>query len=259
MSKLLADVEDREERGSVIIDADSLLFSACYQFRDKWNEEDAYMNFIERIGTIRTACYDRVANLDDLIIAFTSKTNFRYKIYPSYKANRKELDGDAKLLKERVTIIKKLVYSRLKHIIKVSNVWEGDDICIQYADKGYMVSAFDKDVINACPTPCFNYKKGKWNKGRTKQQIRDWYLIQTMVGDTSDGFKGAKGVGDKGATKIVDELDRGIKDFNDYIGLFDTPAECLLMNQLVRMNQYDSDGKLKLITMEEVIDEILPF
>jgi len=254
---LISDLTNREDEGSVIVDSDSMLFFSCYQFRDDWDEELVYMNFIERLGSVRTACYDRVSKLNDFLIAFTSSTNFRYKIYPEYKLSRKDVKDDAKLLKERVTTMKALVYARLKKIIVVSSVWEADDICCQYADKGYMVSALDKDVVNASPTPCYNYKKGEWTEGRTKQQITEWYLMQSIMGDTSDSIVGVKGIGQKGAEKFIEGLKDGIKTFEDYIDLFETPANCLLMNRLVRMNQYDKDtSELKLIGIEEVIEDV---
>ena len=140
-----------------------------------------------------------------------------------------------------------------------SNILESDDICIQYADKGYMVAAIDKDIVNASPTKCFNFKKNTWTEGNSKEDINRWYLIQSIAGDTSDNIKGVKGMGMVKATKFVDELLEQKKDFNDYINLFDTPEECLLMSRLVRMNQYDENGKLKLLTIEELIDSINPF
>ena len=35
-----------------------------------------------------------------------------------------------------------------------------------------------------------------------------------------------------------------------------TPEDCLLMNRLVRMNQHDSNGNLKLCTINDINDDI---
>ena len=256
---LLEGIVDREDEGKIIIDADSLLFFSCYQHREDWNIELAYMNFMERVGTIRTECYTRVIKLSDLVISFTTNTNFRYDIYPEYKANRKkQTDEDAIQLGLHVKELKKLIYKRLKDIVVASNVFEADDLCIQYAYKGYFVAAIDKDVINACPTECFNYKKAEWSKAKSSSEIRDWYLIQSIAGDTSDNIVGVKGMGLKKAEQFLELLDKGVKEYQDYIDLFPTPKDCLVSNQLVRMNQYE-DGELKLIDIQGIVDEILPF
>lgn len=257
---LLDDVDDRDEEGSIAIDADSLLYSSCYQHREDFNIELAYMNFCERIGTIRSECYNHVMKLNELLILFTSKTNFRYDIYPEYKANRGKYATEESIkLVGYTKELKKLIYQRLKPIVRVSSVWEADDIAIQLSDKGYMIGAIDKDVVNACVTKCFNYKKSEWHKARTVDEINRWYLIQSIQGDASDNLKGAKGYGEVKATKFVDELLNQERTYDDYINLFVTPEECLLMNRLVRMGQYNDKGKLKLISMKEIIDSIIPF
>lgn len=261
LGNLLKDIVDREDEGSIFIDFDSILFSSCYLYRDDWNVELAYMNAMERIGSIRTECYNQVIKLNELLIGLTSKTNFRYELYEDYKANRKtNQTEDSILLGKRVKELKKLVYDRLKPIVRISSVFEADDLAIQYADKGYMVAAIDKDIVNASPTKCFNFKKNTWTEGNSKEDINRWYLIQSIAGDTSDNIKGVKGMGMVKATKFVDELLEQKRDFNQFIDLFDTPEECLLMSRLVRMNQYCPDtGKLKLLTIEELIDSINPF
>ena len=260
---LLDDVDDREEVGSLAIDADSLLYFSAYQFREDWDIELAYMNFIERIGTIRTKAYDKVAKIEDVVICFTTKTNFRYDIYPEYKSNRKDASDDAKILNGYVKALKSLAWERLSKITDASNVFEADDLVIQYADKGYLISAFDKDVVNASPTDCYNFKTGKWIKGKSTEEIDKWYLIQSIMGDSSDGIKGVKGIGKVGAEKFVNQLLANKKTFDDYVSLFETPADCLLMNQLVRMNQYEdgirNTNSLKLIDIEGIADSIVTF
>lgn len=260
LGELLKDIVDREDEGSMFVDADSILWSSCYLYRDSWNIELAYMNVIERIGNIRTECYNQVIKLNELLIGLTSKTNFRYTLYSDYKATRSNNESeDNKLLRERVSLLKRLVYERLKPIVRISSVFEADDLLIQYADKGYITASLDKDCINASPTKCFNYKTNKWNKANSQEDINRWYLIQSIAGDVSDNIKGCKGMGMVKATKFVDELLNQEKTYNDYINLFDTNEDCLLSNRLVRLNQYDSNGNLKLIGIEEVIESIIPF
>lgn len=258
---LLDNLTDRQDTGSIFCDADSILFSAIWKFKDEWNIEFAYMEFIERVGRIRTEAYNQVIKLEDLIIGFTSATNFRYEVYKDYKATRKDnLTEEQQLTNLRVKELKKLVYKRLKGICKISSIFEADDLSIYYANyHNYMIAAIDKDVINASPTKCFNYSKFKWLEPNSKDDIERWYLIQSIMGDTSDGWNFVQGMGKVKAEKFVDNLLAGNKTFNDYVDLFPTPAICLLANQVCRMNQFDEDMNLKLVGIEDVIYGITGF
>ena len=93
----------------------------------------------------------------------------------------------------------------------------------------------------------------------SKDDIERWYLIQSIMGDTSDGWNFVQGMGKVKAEKFVDNLLAGNKTFNDYVDLFPTPAICLLANQVCRMNQVDKDMKLKLCSIEDVIYGITGF
>jgi len=239
---------------------DSLLYSSCYLHREDFNIELAYLNFCERIGTIRTACYDKVIKLEELRIVFTTKTNFRYDLFKDYKANRAKYATEESIeLSKHTKQLKRLIYDRLRPICEASNIFEADDIVVRYSAKGWMVASIDKDVINASLTPCFNFKTGKWITASTQEEIDRWYLIQSIAGDTSDGISGCKGYGMVKATKFVDELLLGNKTYEDYVNLFDTNEHCLLTNNLVRMNQWDDRGNLKLLIMEELLEGITGF
>ena len=254
---LLEEVDDRIEIGKLAIDADSMAYNSCYRYRDNWNIELAYMDFMFQIGVVQNKCYQRLANIEEIKICLTSSTNFRYEVYPEYKANRKKIvDENALQLKERVKELKKVIYQRVKSLVLVGSVYEADDYMIQLSEKGWILSAIDKDVINASRTSCYDYKKSEWVDGKEVADIEEWYLTQAITGDSTDGISGVKGKGIKFAEKFIQELKDGTKEFSDYVDLFPTPEECLVMNQLVRMNQHDSDGKLKLCTILDINDGI---
>ena len=254
---LLETVDDRIEIGKLAIDSDSCIFKACHRYKDNWNIELAYMDFMFQIGTIQNKCYQRLAKIEEIKICLTSSTNFRYDIYPEYKANRKKIvDKDALQLKERVKELKKVIYQRVKSLVLVGSVWEADDYMIQLSEKGWILAAIDKDVINASRTSCYDYNKSEWIDGKDIADIAEWYLIQAITGDSTDGIPGVKGVGKVGASKFIQEIKDGTKEFSDYVDLFPTPEDCLLMNRLVRMNQHDSDGNLKLCTINDINDDI---
>ena len=237
-----------------------MLFLSCYKFRDDYNIEFAYMEFCKRIGAIERASYDVAMGLTEVLICFSTRKSFRHQILDTYKANReRNATEETKVLSDRVRTLKRLIFERLKPMIRASNVFEADDLVVQYADKGYLVASIDKDVINASQTMCFDYKNNKWLDAKDEVDIRRWYIMQSIMGDSSDGISGVKGMGKVKAEKFVTRLFDGEAKADDYVELFETPEHCLMLNRLVRMNQYDSKGKLKLISMEEVLDSIYPF
>ena len=240
---------------NIAIDADSIIYKSCYRHQlnrtkatpytdeeilESFNLEKAYFELCQEIGKIRSAPfagqmpvlqYEKGDEVDCLIV-FSPRKSFRQDIYPEYKANRK--DNSVVGIKE----LKLLVIDRLKDwCLIVPNV-EADDIVNYYArEHNYMVAAIDKDVINANPTYCYNYNTFEWNLPKSQLFIKDWYLMQTLMGDTTDNIKGAKGIGKVGALKIVQELDS--PSFGDIIQYFDSETDAMLNHWLVRMDQWN--------------------
>ena len=256
---MFSEVEERLEETGLCVDADSILFLSCYKYREDFNIELAYLDFCKRVGSIERACYDEVVGLTEIILCFSTKKSFRNQILDTYKAHRRTNETPESIsLGENVRQLKRLTAERLKPMVKASNVFEADDLVIQYADKGYVVAAIDKDVIHASKTKCFNYKTNQWTPECTEMDINRWYILQSIMGDSSDGWNFVQGMGKVKAEKFVQELFDGDKTIDDYVELFETPEHCLLANRVCRMNQYDG-SKLKLCTMEDIIQSVYPF
>jgi 5'-3' exonuclease len=113
LENLLDDVEEQKDEGKLIIDADSICYLSCYAFKDDGNIEDIYIDFWQRVKIIEIEIWKKY-QLSDVIISLTSSTNFRYDLYPEYKANRKKKDEQAEKLSENVKKLKKLIYERLR-------------------------------------------------------------------------------------------------------------------------------------------------
>ncbi len=259
MSNMFEEVDEREESNSLAIDFDSVLYLSAYKYRENFDAEKAYMEVCKRLGAIERACYDKVANLDMVVLCLSTKSNFRHKILSTYKEGRsRSATPDSIELGKNVKALKMLVVDRLKDMVKVNNVVEADDWTNMYARKGWLISALDKDVVNSSPSDCYNYKTGKWIDGKDESDINRWYILQSIMGDSGDSIQGVHGMGKVKAEKFVNELFDGDKTADDYVELFETPEHCLITNRLVRMNQY-VDGKLKLVGMEDVLNSIYPF
>ena len=217
----------------IAIDADSIISKALN--RQKNNMELAFYEFCSEIGSIKGAIFNGLHEYEkgddvEIKIILTPRTNFRYEIFKDYKHKRPPRS------QERIELMK-LVMARLKPWAEIRANVEADDVVIYYAKQGWMVAAIDKDVINACPTYCYNYNKYKWEPPSSEAQVEQWYLMQALMGDSTDCIPGAKGIGEVGAYKIVNEMNW--KSFANIIQYFDSYEDALLSMRLVRMDQWN--------------------
>lgn len=217
----------------IAIDADSIVSKSLHRQPD--DLEKAYYEFCASIGVIKGAIFHGMHEYEkgdevEMKIILTPRTNFRYEIFPDYKHKRPPRS------ESRIALMK-MILERLKPWVEIHKNVEADDVVIYYAKQGWMVAAIDKDVINACPTFCYDYNKYQWNQPKSEMQIESWYLMQALMGDSTDCIPGAKGIGEKGAFKIVNEM--SWKSFAGIIEYFSSYEDALLSMRLVRMDQWN--------------------
>lgn len=132
-------------------------------------------------------------------LCFSDTENFRKKVYPEYKANRKD-------------VRKPLVYSPLVEWMKEfypSKVFEGveaDDVLgivatIHAADKPVIVSE-DKD-LKQIPGYIYNPKKDVRPRLITEEEADHNFYIQLLAGDVTDNYKGCPGIGAETAEEFL--------------------------------------------------------
>ena len=143
----------------------------------------------------------------------------RNKVFEDYKANRKPMPEELKpQLQKTMEFVKKLGFPLL-----VEDGHEADDIigtlCTNYKNDFNEILIFsgDKDLYQLLDKNIFLFrgKKGvtefvkidsDWVKselGILPLQITDY---MGLTGDTSDNIPGVKGIGDKGASKLINEF-----------------------------------------------------
>lgn len=252
----------------IAIDADSIVYKSCSRHNSsdgtECDLEKAYFEFCGEIakicsdvftrgidGNIGIVKYEKGDSVVPLIV-LSPKKSFRNQISPSgvkfrinklgnkvdmgYKANRKpsKITG--------INELKIMIYKRLGNMVALYKQAgaEADDVVNWLArEHGYLVAAIDKDVINANPTYCYNYNDREWNSPRTQEQIEQWYLVQTLMGDTTDNVEGAPGIGEKGARDIIYGKLGGKATFNDILPYFNSRFDAALNHMLVRMDRFD--------------------
>ena len=189
----------------LVIDADMVVFKAAaaaeQEIRwddDTWtlqtNVQDAKTIITQQLEAIMS---DLVST--DIVMVFSPKRTFRHDIWPEYKANRKGKRKPLGLgeLREWVTD----TYITLAY----DNI-EADDaigmLVTEAPEKRIAVSG-DKD-FGTLPITWYNNLK-KELKTTTLEEADRFHLLQSLMGDTADGFAGLKGCGPKTAEKILDK------------------------------------------------------
>ncbi len=200
-------------RTVLVVDAMYLIFSSYYINRNlrtlKGEPSGALFGFISRIENLITELKP-----DKLVVAFDSKgKTFRNDIYLEYKANRDEPPED---LVTQIPYVKEFLEKRGIEYIEAPG-YEADDIIAQIAydagkDEKIIIFSSDKDLFQLV-----NGNVSIWHpkikKELNREGVKDFFGIYpeqvidylAITGDSSDNIPGVKGIGDKGAKKILED------------------------------------------------------
>ncbi len=182
---------------------------------------------------------------DNLTPVFSPSSNYRYGIFPAYKASRKN---------KRKPLGLKWLFEWMKENyggITAENM-EADDwigiLCTEDPKNTVAVSG-DKD-FGTLPIRWYNPLKDEL-LDITEEEASNFHLMQTLAGDQADGYAGAKGVGLIGAKKLMDK--KGYT-WDTVVGAFEkagqTEEDALVNARLAYILQYkDYDKKTKNITL----------
>ena len=193
----------------LIFDADVLVFqsTAAVETETNWGDDfwtlhsdlgEAKTSFQQSVKTIVRKVLTKLHHKGDyeILMCFSDTTNFRKIILPSYKFNRK---GKRK----------PCAYAALKQWVceeynsKILPLCEGDDACSVLGELhgNAVIISIDKDMKTTAVRYYDFNKEVLWNS--SVEQSKYWWLYQCLVGDVTDGYSGAKGIGAKTAEKIL--------------------------------------------------------
>ncbi len=186
---------------TLLIDADYIVYKSCAsaEYDIDFGEDvilvgssfkEAYGNTIRELDKIKAEFFD-----PDIILFFSDSINFRKTVASDYKGhrNRKKPCGYKR-------VINKLSET---HRVIVMPTLEADDALGVYAtsnDDCVIVSP-DKDM-KQIPGTLYNLQE---TFTINKQSGWEWFLIQTLAGDSTDGYSGAPGFGIKTSQKFFAE------------------------------------------------------
>ena len=134
---------------------------------------------------------------DKLIIALTDKSNFRKDILPSYKDNRKQKRKPLAL-----PLLRQYCIDNYDAVIMEG--LEADDVlgilATEPTNEERIIVSIDKDLLQI---PGKVSRDGKTFEVISEDEANYWHMMQTLTGDSTDGYSGCPKVGVKTAQKIL--------------------------------------------------------
>ena len=177
-----------------LVDADSIYFRAAMSNQKTF----------EIRNMINTMMLDIEGQCmaDVLKVAVKGKNNFRYQVYPEYKAKRPELKPE---IREALNYGHKFMQDKWEAV--QSDGMEADDLVSIWAYEAremeipYVICGIDKD-LKQIPGNHYNYNK-KVHDFVDDDRANYNLMLQCLTGDSTDNIPGIKGIGPKKAEKIL--------------------------------------------------------
>lgn len=180
-----------------IIDGDIVTFRAAFSAEEEPEPYIACARANTMVEEILAA-----TGATEYKVFISGEKNFRYNVYPEYKANR--LDAKRPKWEKDVKAFLELDWQAEK-----SDGCEADDLMSIEAWKTGLPNTFncvvctiDKD-LDQVPGWHYNFVKKEKYFITPDQALRNFYY-QCLVGDTADGIKGVPGIGPKKASRMLD-------------------------------------------------------
>ena len=190
----------------LLIDGDILTYRTCWACQTQVQWEDDVVTTATNLKEVRAqadamiAYWQEQLGVEQLVICFSPKGGkyFRHNILESYKGTRKASQ-------------KPLGYHSLVEYLKEKYSYlqipmlEADDTLGILATNGEysrnIIVSVDKDMLTI---PCEYYNMDKEITETVDTKLADYmHLYQTLVGDSTDNYKGCPGVGPKKAADIL--------------------------------------------------------
>ena len=193
------------KRKTLLVDGSVLIYriAAALEEVTEWEHDMWTLHSDFNVGkeTLENAVkhYMQKLNCNDLIFAMDDKDNFRNKVYPEYKSNRKKI--------RKPIIVKPLkdyVYKNYNCVTYPG--LEGDDVLgilatsKKYKDKCIILSS-DKDMRTV---PGLHHFIHDGSTELVDENTANYnFMYQTLIGDKTDNFPGVPGVGAVKAQRVL--------------------------------------------------------
>ena len=194
----------------LLIDADFVLFQACSAVEREsafTNEAGAPVHilhsaFDEALETFerKVARFVEVLKADEAILVFSGPNNFRKEVWDGYKAHRKSTRKPLCYW----SVIAHLTQGEQYRVVS-EDCLEGDDyigiLATRPSSADRVIVSDDKDMMTLPNTRIWRMDGMVTT---TVDTAEDFWLYQTLMGDSTDGYKGCPGIGPVAARKVLD-------------------------------------------------------
>ena len=199
----------------LLIDGDILTYKTCWAVQTVVHWADEILTTATNVGELKIQAKTMIEYWQEklggeekevtTVICFSDRANnFRRKIFPDYKLNRK--DGKKPLGYNHLE-----TYLKEHYPAKTQPMLEADDVLGILATDGEfdrnIIISIDKDMLTI---PCEYYNMDSEITEVIDEKTADhMFFFQTLTGDSVDNYKGCPGIGPKRATELL--LTKGVR------------------------------------------------
>lgn len=242
------------KNNTLLIDGDMVVFQITigHEQEIQWDDEvhTLHSRFSDCVDTFDEYMknIEEELNAGTSIFAFSGHDNFRKTVSPDYKSNRKKTR-------------KPLAYKRLRDHIeslythKCEDNLEADDVLGIMATSGQykntIIVSDDKDLLSI---PGRTYRLGQLHDITVDEADKN-FLMQTLTGDVTDGYKGCPGVGPKKAESIL-QIPSWDQVANAYVIAGLTEEDALTQARLARIlraSDWDQDNRRVILWQPQTV------
>ena len=228
-----------------LIDGDMILYRAAFaaEVETKW--EDDIFTIHTDFNQAKAEAIQLMENIlekletTEVTTIFSDRRNFRYDLFPEYKANRKDKRSPLGINEIREWMMETFNGDKWDNL-------EADDVIgiLATGDRENTIAVSGDKDFGTLPCTGYNFLKDE-TKDTTDEEADRFHLVQAMAGDSTDGYSGVPGVGLITAQKLLDKHGESwetVVDVYESKGL--TADDALLTARLARIlrhNEYDRE------------------
>lgn len=233
-----------QNKRTILIDGDILIFkiTAASETPIDWGND--FWTLHSDFGQCREAIdsqidmYKEGLHADDVVLALSPSKNFRYRILPTYKANRV---GKRKPI--TYVPLRDYVMENYKTFLRPDI--EGDDVLGILATSPVIIKgekvivSLDKD-LKSIPGKICDMRSSTDIEEVSEEEADYAHMYQTLIGDTTDGYAGCPTIGPKTAEKLLADIPHTYEDMwsvvvKQYIKHDLTEEDALVQAQVARI------------------------
>lgn len=200
------------DKTTLLIDGDLYLHrgTAAVEKEVRWDEENHMLFSNEEEGWTAVSWeLEKLMNRFDVpqsrcVIALSDPPLFRISVDPTYKAKRADTRKPVAYTAVRERLEREWTVRRFKGL-------EADDVM------GILATKADNTIICSMDKDMRQIPGRIWDGTRVTFISLDdadrWFMMQTLTGDTSDGYKGCPGIGPAKAEKLLDKAGVSIEEW----------------------------------------------